>query len=169
MPRKGHVPRKEVLPDPVYHDIRVAKLANNVMLDGKSLAQRIVYGASTIQERINQDPLEVFNKALENVMPMLKLKPDVSAVQTTRCRSKCVLSVVRRWGSAGSSKRRERKRTHDERPPAGELLTPLTRPVPRSDVKKKCTVWRKRTARSPIPLVTVNEEEGVPTCPGSSR
>ena len=54
MPRKGHVPRKEVLPDPVYHDIRVAKLVNNVMLDGKKvLAQRIVYGAfDTIQERI---------------------------------------------------------------------------------------------------------------------
>ncbi|HHT44794.1 MAG TPA: 30S ribosomal protein S7 [Fastidiosipila sp.] len=76
MPRKGHVPRKEVLPDPVYHDIRVAKLVNNVMLDGKKvLAQRIVYGAfDTIQERINQDPLEVFNKALENVMPMLEVK-----------------------------------------------------------------------------------------------
>ena len=76
MPRKGHVPRKEVLPDPVYHDIRVSKLVNNVMLDGKKvLAQRIVYGAfDTIQERINQDPLEVFNKALENVMPMLEVK-----------------------------------------------------------------------------------------------
>jgi len=76
VPRKGHVPRKEVLPDPVYHDIRVAKLVNNVMLDGKKvLAQRIVYGAfDTIQERINQDPLEVFNKALENVMPMLEVK-----------------------------------------------------------------------------------------------
>lgn len=76
MPRKGHVPRKEVLPDPVYHDTRVAKLVNNIMLDGKKvLAQKIVYGAfDTIQERINQDPLEVFNKALDNVMPMLEVK-----------------------------------------------------------------------------------------------
>lgn len=76
MPRKGHVPRKEVLPDPVYHDVRVAKLVNNVMLDGKKvLAQKIVYGAfDKINERISQDPLEVFNKALENVMPMLEVK-----------------------------------------------------------------------------------------------
>jgi small subunit ribosomal protein S7 len=76
VPRKGHVPRKEVLPDPVYHDVRVAKLVNNVMLDGKKvLAQKIVYGAfDKINERISQDPLEVFNKALENVMPMLEVK-----------------------------------------------------------------------------------------------
>ncbi|HHU12102.1 MAG TPA: 30S ribosomal protein S7 [Clostridiaceae bacterium] len=76
MPRKGHVPRKEVLPDPVYHDTRVSKLVNNIMLDGKKvLAQKIVYGAfDSIQERLNQDPLEVFNKALDNVMPMLEVK-----------------------------------------------------------------------------------------------
>lgn len=76
MPRKGHVPRNEVLPDPVYHDVRVSKLVNNIMLDGKKvLAQTIVYGAfNTIEERINQDPLEVFNKALDNVMPMLEVK-----------------------------------------------------------------------------------------------
>jgi small subunit ribosomal protein S7 len=76
VPRKGHVPRKEVLPDPVYHDTRVSKLVNNIMLDGKKvLAQKIVYGAfDSIQERLNQDPLEVFNKALDNVMPMLEVK-----------------------------------------------------------------------------------------------
>ena len=76
MPRRGHVPRKEVLPDPVYHDTRVSKLVNNIMLDGKKvLAQKIVYGAfDSIQERLNQDPLEVFNKALDNVMPMLEVK-----------------------------------------------------------------------------------------------
>ena len=76
MPRKGHVPREEVLPDPVYHDTRVSKLVNNIMLDGKKvLAQKIVYGAfDSIQERLNQDPLEVFNKALDNVMPMLEVK-----------------------------------------------------------------------------------------------
>lgn len=76
MPRKGHVPKREVLPDPVYHDKRVTKLVNNIMLDGKKgLAQRIVYGAfDLIQERSGEEPLEVFNKALENVMPQLEVK-----------------------------------------------------------------------------------------------
>lgn len=76
MPRKGHVPKREVLPDPVYHDVRVSKLVNNVMLDGKKgLAQRIVYGAfDQIAEKSGQEAIEVFNKALENVMPMLEVK-----------------------------------------------------------------------------------------------
>jgi small subunit ribosomal protein S7 len=76
VPRKGHVPTRELLPDPVYHDVRVAKLINNIMLDGKKgVAQGICYGAfDIIREKTNQDPLEVFNKALENVMPMLEVK-----------------------------------------------------------------------------------------------
>ncbi|NCC84756.1 MAG: 30S ribosomal protein S7 [Clostridia bacterium] len=76
MPRKGHVPTREVLPDPVYHDIRVSKLVNNVMLDGKKgTAQTIVYGAfDIVKEKTGMDGLEVFEKALENVMPMLEVK-----------------------------------------------------------------------------------------------
>ena len=76
MPRKGHIPKREVLPDPVYHDKRVAKLVNNVMLDGKKqLAQRIVYDAfDIIADRTGQNPLEVFEKALENIMPVLEGK-----------------------------------------------------------------------------------------------
>jgi len=76
VPRKGHVPKREVLPDPVYHDIRISKLVNNVMLDGKKgLAQRIVYGAfDQIAEKSGQEAIDVFNKALENVMPMLEVK-----------------------------------------------------------------------------------------------
>ena len=76
MPRKGHVPKREILPDPKYHDLKVAKLINMVMLDGKkSLAQRIVYGAfDIVKERTEQEPLEVFYQALENVMPMLEVK-----------------------------------------------------------------------------------------------
>ncbi|NLV98847.1 MAG: 30S ribosomal protein S7 [Clostridiaceae bacterium] len=76
MPRKGHIPKREVLPDPVYHDKRVAKLVNNVMLDGKKqLAQRIVYDAfDIIADRTGQNPLEVFEKALENIMPVLEVK-----------------------------------------------------------------------------------------------
>lgn len=76
MPRKGHVPKREILPDPVYHDLKVAKLINMVMLDGKKdLAQRIVYSAfDTIKEKTSEEGIEVFNKALENVMPVLEVK-----------------------------------------------------------------------------------------------
>ncbi len=76
MPRKGRVAKREILPDPQYHDVKVAKLINNVMLDGKKgLAQRIVYDAfALIQEKAGQDPLEVFAKAMENVMPQLEVK-----------------------------------------------------------------------------------------------
>ncbi|MDI9470960.1 MAG: 30S ribosomal protein S7 [Bacillota bacterium] len=76
MPRKGHVPVRDILPDPIYHDIRLSKLINNVMLDGKKgLAQKIVYGAfDLIRERSGQEPMDVFNKAVENVMPMLEVK-----------------------------------------------------------------------------------------------
>lgn len=76
MPRKGHVPTREVLPDPIYHDIRIAKLVNNVMLDGKKgIAQKICYQAfDLIKEKTSQDPIDVFNKALENTMPLLEVK-----------------------------------------------------------------------------------------------
>lgn len=76
MPRKGHVPTRVVLPDPVYHDVRVSKLINNIMLDGKKgVAQKICYEAfDIIKERLGQDPMEVFNKALENTMPVLEVK-----------------------------------------------------------------------------------------------
>ena len=76
MPRKGHVPKREVLPDPIYHEVRVTKLVNNIKQDGKKgKAQRICYDAyDIVRERTNQDPLEVFIKALENVMPMLEVK-----------------------------------------------------------------------------------------------
>ncbi|WEG34746.1 30S ribosomal protein S7 [Amygdalobacter indicium] len=76
MPRKGHVPTREVLPDPLYHDVRVSKLINNVMLDGKKgLAQRIVYEAfAMVNEKSNTEGLEIFEKALENTMPQLEVK-----------------------------------------------------------------------------------------------
>lgn len=76
MPRKGNIPVRKVLPDPLYNDERVSKLINNVMLDGKKgLAQKIVYGAfDSIKDKTGEEPIEVFNKALENVMPQLECK-----------------------------------------------------------------------------------------------
>ena len=76
MPRKGHIPKREVMPDPVYGDVVITKLINNVMLDGKrGTAQRIVYGAlEAVKEATGEEPLEVFYKALNNAMPVLEVK-----------------------------------------------------------------------------------------------
>ena len=76
MPRKGNVPKREVLPDPVYGSVVVAKLINSIMLDGKKgTAQSIVYGAfDMIKEQTGEEPLEVFEKAMNNIMPVLEVK-----------------------------------------------------------------------------------------------
>lgn len=76
VPRKGSIPKREVLPDPVYGSKVVAKLINNIMQDGKKgTAQRIVYNAfETIKEKTGNDPLEVFDKAMTNIMPVLEVK-----------------------------------------------------------------------------------------------
>ena len=76
MPRKGAVPKRDVLPDPVYHDKIVTKFINKVMLSGKQGdAERVVYDAfETIRSKTGKDPLEVFQTALKNVMPMLEVR-----------------------------------------------------------------------------------------------
>ena len=76
MPRKGSVPKREVLPDPVYGSVVVTKLVNNIMLDGKKgVAQSIVYDAfDMIKEATGEEPLEVFEKAMNNIMPVLEVK-----------------------------------------------------------------------------------------------
>ena len=76
MPRKGNVPKREVMPDPIYGDVVVTKLINNIMLDGKKgTAQAIVYGAfEIVKEKTGEEPTEIFRKALENIMPVLEIK-----------------------------------------------------------------------------------------------
>ena len=76
MPRKGFIAKRDVLPDPIYNSKVVTKLINNVMLDGKkAVAQKIVYGAfDIIKEKEQKDPLEVFETALNNIMPVLEVK-----------------------------------------------------------------------------------------------
>ena len=76
MPRRGNVPKREILPDPIYNSVLVTKLVNSIMLDGKKgVAQKIVYGAfDIIQEKTEKDALEVFRDALENIMPTLECK-----------------------------------------------------------------------------------------------
>lgn len=76
MPRKGNVPKREVLPDPMYGSKMVTKLINGIMLDGKKgTAQKIVYDAfAMIQEKTGTEALEVFEKAMNNIMPVLEVK-----------------------------------------------------------------------------------------------
>ena len=76
MPRRGFIAKRDVLPDPIYNSKVVTKLINNVMLDGKkTVAQNIVYGAfDIIKEKEQKNPLEVFEAALNNVMPVLEVK-----------------------------------------------------------------------------------------------
>ena len=76
MPRRGNVPKREVLPDPLYNSILVTKLVNSIMLDGKKgVAQKVVYGAfEIIKEKTDKDPMEVYAQAMENIMPSLETK-----------------------------------------------------------------------------------------------
>ena len=76
MPRRGNVPKRDVLPDPIYNSKVVTKLVNQIMLDGKKgIAQGIVYDAfNKMQEKTGQDAMEVFNQAMANVMPVLEVK-----------------------------------------------------------------------------------------------
>ena len=76
MPRKGHIAKRDVLADPLYNNKVVTKLINNVMLDGKQgVAQKNVYGAfEQIAEKSGKDALEVFEEAMNNIMPQLEVK-----------------------------------------------------------------------------------------------
>ncbi len=76
MPRKGHIPKRDVLPDPLYSSKLVTKLINNIMLDGKKgTAQRILYNAfQRIESMTNQPPIEVFEEALNNIMPTFEVR-----------------------------------------------------------------------------------------------
>ncbi|QAT43515.1 30S ribosomal protein S7 [Aminipila luticellarii] len=76
MPRKGNTPKREVLPDPVYGNLVVAKLINSIMLDGKKgVAQTIVYKAfDMIKQQTGEEPIEVFEKAMNNIMPVVEVK-----------------------------------------------------------------------------------------------
>ncbi len=76
VPRKGHVPKREVMPDPIYNDVVVTKLINSIMLDGKKgIAEGIVYGAMDyIGEKANEESIDVFYKAMNNIMPVLEVK-----------------------------------------------------------------------------------------------
>jgi small subunit ribosomal protein S7 len=76
MPRKGNVPKRDVLPDPIYNSKLVTRLINNIMLDGKKgVAQGILYGSfKRIEAKTEKNPLEIFEAALDNIMPILEVR-----------------------------------------------------------------------------------------------
>lgn len=125
MSRKGNIPKRDVLPDPVYGSVAVAKLINSIMLDGKKgVAQKVVYGAfDIVKEQTDKDPLEVFNAAMENVMPSLEVKARRVGGATYQVpmevRPERRQTLALRWLTAYSRKRSER--TMKERL-AGELM-----------------------------------------------
>lgn len=114
MPRRGQISKREVLPDPIYNSQLVTKLINNIMYDGKKgVAQKIVYDAFAIVEaKENKNPLEVFQAALENVMPVLEVKTRRVGGSTYQVpmevRAERRQTLGLRWMTAFSRKRSER-------------------------------------------------------------
>ena len=103
MPRRRVIAKRRILPDPVHNDVTVAKLINDLMLGGKkAVAEGIVYGAfTTIEARAKEDPVRVFRKALENVMPMVEVKSRRVGGSTyqvpVEVRSERRLALALRW------------------------------------------------------------------------
>ena len=128
MPRKGHVAKREVLPDPLYNSTLVTKLVNSIMLDGKKgVAEKIVYGAfKRVEEKTGRNPLEVFEQALNNIMPVLEVKARRVGGATYQVpmdiRPDRRRTLGLRWLTTYSRKRGEK--TMEERL-AGEILDAL--------------------------------------------
>jgi small subunit ribosomal protein S7 len=125
MPRRAAAQRREVMPDPVYNNRLVTQLTNKVLLDGKkSVAERIVYGAfDIVEQKMGQDPLSVFKKAMDNVRPTLEVKPKRVGGATYQVpievNSRRSTTLAIRWIVGFSRKRREK--TMAERL-AGEIM-----------------------------------------------
>ena len=144
MPRKGHIAKRDVLPDPIYQNKVVTKLINNIMLDGKKgVAQKIVYGAfERVAEATGKDALEVFQEAMNNIQPALEVKSRRIGGATYQVpidvRPDRRQALALRWMTEFSRKRGER--TMEERL-AKEILDASN---------KTCTVWQKTTRPSHI-------------------
>ncbi|MEJ5227608.1 30S ribosomal protein S7 [Thermodesulfovibrio sp.] len=114
MPRRGYVPKREVLPDPKYQSKLVSKLINVIMKDGKkSTSERICYGAfEIIKEKTGSDPLKVFKQAIENLKPVLEVRPRRVGGATYQVpmevRPNRRLSLALRWLSTYARQRKEK-------------------------------------------------------------
>ena len=125
MPRRGNVPKREILPDPVYNSVLVSKLINSIMLDGKKgVAQKVVYDAfAIIEEKTGKNGLEAFTEAMNNIMPALEVKARRVGGATYQVpievRPERRQTLGLRWITAYSRKRSEK--TMKERL-AGEIM-----------------------------------------------
>ena len=138
MPRKGHIQKRDVLADPIYNNKTVTKLVNNIMLDGKKgTAQKIVYGAfEKVAAKSGKDAIEVFEEAMNNIMPVLEVKARRIGGATYQVpievRPDRRQALALRWITAYSRARGEK--TMEERL-AGEILDAANNTG--SSVKKK--------------------------------
>ena len=138
MPRKGHVAKRDVLPDPIYNSKLVSRLINNIMQDGKKgTAQTILYNAfDIIAEKTGREPMEVFEEAIENIMPVLEVKARRIGGATYQVpievRADRRQALALRWITLYSRKRGEK--TMEERL-ANELLDAMNNTG--ASVKKK--------------------------------
>ena len=125
MPRRGNVPKREVLPDPVYNSTLVTKLVNSVMLDGKKgVAQRVVYDAfQSVETKTGKNGLDAFQQAMENIMPSLEIKSRRVGGATYQVplevRPERRQTLGLRWLTAYSRKRSEKTM---KEPLAGEIM-----------------------------------------------
>ena len=134
MPRRGNIAKREVLNDPLYNSALVTRLINSIMLDGKKgVAQKIVYGAfEIVQEKTGKDPLEAFEAAMENIMPLLEVKArrvggaTYQVPMEVRPERKQTLGL--RWLTAYARNRGEK--TMKERL-AGEIMDAMNESMPR--------------------------------------
>ncbi len=119
MPRKGHVPHRKVLPDPIYNSPIITRLINNIMLDGKKgTAQQIIYGAfERIEKQTGRPALDVFNEALNNIMPQLEVRArrigGANYQVPTEVRPERKMTLCLRWLTQYSRLRKEK--TMEER------------------------------------------------------
>ena len=146
MPRKGHTPKRDVLADPLYGSVVVTKLINNIMLDGKKgVAQKIVYGAfARIEEKEGKPALEVFETALNNVMPTLEVKARRIGGATYQVpievRPERRQALGLRWLTNFSRARSEK--TMEERL-ANEIMDAANETGASVKRKKTCTEWQR--------------------------
>ena len=154
MPRKGHVAKREVLPDPLYNSTLVTKLVNSIMLDGKKgVAEKIVYGAfKRVEEKTGRNPLEVFEEALNNIMPVLEVKARRVGGATYQVpmdiRPDRRRTLGLRWLTTYSRKRGRKKQWKNVS--REKSLTLLTTQAELARKKKKHTKWQRQTKLSPI-------------------
>ena len=153
MPRKGHIQKRDVLADPVYKNKIVTKLINNIMLDGKKgVAQKIVYGAfEQVAEQTGKDALEVFDEAMNNVMPELEVKARRIGGSTYQVpievRPDRRQALALRWLTTYSRARGEK--TMKERL-ANEIMDAANNTGSSVKKKKICTRWQRQTKPSHI-------------------